>query len=34
MLRWHNQAGGPSAYVTVDDYDLAEAFRDRFKVYQ
>jgi hypothetical protein len=33
-IRWHNEWGGPSAYVQIDDYDhgLAEQFGDQFKV--
>jgi hypothetical protein len=31
-VKWHNETGGPSAYVVIDDYDVAEAFRARFKI--
>jgi hypothetical protein len=31
-LDWHNEFGGPSAYVQVGDYNLARAFRRRFNV--
>ena len=31
-LAWHNEFGGPSAYVSIADYDLAETFRDQLKI--
>jgi hypothetical protein len=31
-LRWHNESGGPTAYVSIEDYDLAERFRSHFRV--
>jgi hypothetical protein len=33
MLRWHNESAGPTAYVSIDDYELAEQFRDHFQVH-
>jgi hypothetical protein len=29
---WRNEFAGPSAYVVIGDYVLAEAYRDRFGV--
>ena len=34
MLRLHNESGGPTAYVSIDDYELAEQFRDHFQVHR
>ena len=31
-LKWHNESGGPSAYVVIDDRILAAEFRNRFDV--
>ena len=31
-LDWHNESGGPSAYVQINDYNLAEAFRMQVKI--
>ena len=31
-ITWHNGTGGPSAYVAIGDYEMAESFRDWFKV--
>ena len=32
MIDWHNQSGGPECYICVDDYPLAEVFRDHFGI--
>jgi hypothetical protein len=33
VVEWHKESGGfPGAYILIDNYNLAEAFRAKFKI--